>query len=75
MKTLIKSWKIKNPLKNKAHIAVMNAIKTGILKKEPCNVCGTKDNLNAHHESYLKKDWLNVLWLCRKHHLELHKNK
>lgn len=50
---------------------VYNLKKMGILKKGKCEVC--KDiNTEAHHVDY-NKPWI-VMWLCRKHHLEWHKN-
>lgn len=52
-----------------AHFSVNNAIRDGRLKKQPCEVCGNK-NTEAHHDDYSKP--LEVKWLCRKHHLEIH---
>lgn len=60
-----------NPKENKAREAVAYALKMGRLVKEPCSVCGC-EKVDGHHESYLKKDWLKVIWLCRKHHRKLH---
>ena len=61
-----KKW----PEKYKAHGIVSRAIKSGKLEKHPCEVCETMENLEAHHEDYSKP--LNVRWLCKKHHIELH---
>lgn len=49
---------------------VQGAIKTGRLKKLPCEVCG-EPIVEAHHDDYDKP--LDVKWLCKKHHHELHK--
>lgn len=47
-------------------------IKRGKVEKKPCEKCG--DSIaEAHHEDYDSP--LKVIWLCRGHHLELHKNK
>lgn len=46
-------------------------IKQGILIKETCKICGTNENVEAHHEDYTKP--LDIIWLCRNHHRELHK--
>ena len=47
-------------------------IKRGLMKKLPCIICGDIKS-EAHHESYNKP--LEVIWLCRKHHTELHIKK
>lgn len=47
-------------------------IRRGYIKKQPCLVCGNK-NSEAHHENYDKP--LEIIWLCRAHHLELHNKK
>jgi hypothetical protein len=47
-------------------------------KKEYCTVCGSSQNLDAHHVKSQKArpDLINaesnVLTLCRKHHSEIH---
>jgi hypothetical protein len=50
------------------HIA--NALRDGKIKRKPCKVCGTKNNLEAHHADYSKP--LVVVWYCRKHHKQAH---
>ena len=41
----------------------------GFLIRQPCEVCGNTA-VERHHPDY---NWpYEVLWLCRKHHLELH---
>lgn len=62
-------WVQKNPDAKKAHCAVNNAIRDGRLKREKCFVCG-KEKAEAHHDDYSKP--LEVRWLCKKHHAELH---
>jgi translation initiation factor 2 alpha subunit (eIF-2alpha) len=42
------------------------------LEKKSCSVCGDK-NGQRHHEDYSKP--LDVIWLCSKHHSELHVKK
>jgi hypothetical protein len=44
-------------------------VSTGEIKKGNCVVCKSK-NVEAHHSDYAKPKL--VIWLCRKHHLELH---
>lgn len=49
---------------------VADAVKSGRLKKLPCFVCG-EEKVEAHHADY--SDSLGVVWLCRSHHMQLHK--
>jgi hypothetical protein len=58
------------PGKRKARYKINNAIRNGTIKIQPCSICG-KAKVEAHHEDYRKP--LNVIWFCRKHHLERHK--
>lgn len=60
-----------NPKKREAQIKVGNAIKSGKLIKQPCEVCGSTKRIHAHHDDYSKP--LEVRWLCPKHHSEWHK--
>ena len=53
------------PEKVKARKDVYRAVKSGLLVKQPCEVCGCL-SVEAHHENYSKP--LSVRWLCTKHH-------
>src|SRR3989304_9240531 len=55
--------------KNLAHKAVQTAVARGLLKRGPCEICGSLD-ATAHHDDY--KQPLLVRWLCKKHHEDLH---
>lgn len=44
-------------------------IKRGQVAKGPCAICGTRERIEAHHEDYSKP--LEVVWLCRGHHVML----
>lgn len=44
------------------------AVRSGKLKRLPCEVCGTSKRVHGHHASYEPKDWYNVRWLCFKCH-------
>jgi hypothetical protein len=46
-------------------------IYSGKLKRQPCERCGSSDNIQAHHEDYSKPR--DVMWLCPIHHAERHK--
>lgn len=65
-------WREKNKEKRAAHVLTGNAIRDGRLIRQPCEVCGKK-KVEAHHDDYLKP--LDVRWLCRKHHMEHHKQE
>jgi len=47
------------------------AIEKGLIKIKDCEVCGEKEDVQTHHLDYTNP--LNVLFLCRKHHLEWHR--
>lgn len=70
-KEVSKKWRKNNPLAYKAHYIVSNAIRSGILKREGCEICGKK--AHAHHRDYKKP--LDVQWLCPLHHHRLHHKK
>lgn len=56
-----------------ARDTVAKAIVAGKLAKQPCEVCGTRKRVQAHHDDYSKP--LDVRWLCIKHHKEHHATK
>lgn len=53
-----------------AHHAVEHEIKMGRMVRGRCEVCGA-DRVDGHHDDYAKP--LEVRWLCRGHHLQLHR--
>ena len=61
---------LKHPEKINARALVNRALKKRILNKKPCEKCGVL-KVEGHHPDYSKP--LRVIWLCRKHHIELHK--
>ena len=65
-------YKKKYPAKYKAHTMVGNAIKSGKLFIMPCEICGSENNVHAHHDDYAKP--LNVRWLCAAHHKQWHRD-
>lgn len=64
------AYRDRNPNKQKAHGRVAYAIRSGYLTKLPCEKCGEK-KVYAHHDDY--KKYLDIRWLCSKHHSEWHK--
>lgn len=56
-----------DPTKFKARWTLRNAIRDGKLIRGMC-ACGEIGE--AHHDDYSKP--LDVIWLCKKHHLEIH---
>ena len=56
------------PERNKARIAVNNAVRDGRLMRQPCFICGEK--AEAHHPDYSRP--LDVVWLCDSHHKQTH---
>jgi len=61
----------KYPIKAEARKIYKYALKTGKLVREPCRVCGALE-VDGHHEDYYKP--LEVVWLCRTHHAQAHKD-
>ncbi len=57
-------------LQSKSHDAVARALATGELVRQPCEVCGATGQ--AHHDSYRPDRWLDVRWLCGRHHAAWH---
>lgn len=54
--------------KDQARLKASYELNKGRLGKQPCQVCGTEDNLEMHHPDYSQP--LLVEWLCRPHHIE-----
>lgn len=63
-------WQTANPKARWAHVALASGLRRGLLERQPCAVCG-HDTVDGHHENY--DEPLNVIWLCRRHHLALHR--
>lgn len=67
-----KRYKNKHPLKVKCRTETRKALRHGLLIASPCNVCGDQKS-EIHHKDYSKP--LEVVWLCRKHHMEQHRTE
>jgi len=66
-------WIEKYPEKKAAQIKLNNAKRAGKIVEQPCEVCGTTESIEAHHDDYSKP--LDVRWLCTKHHAEHHRRE
>lgn len=60
-----------HPSETKARRMVRDAIASGELAKQPCEVCGSEPT-EAHHDDYNYP--LKVRWLCSACHAEWHRN-
>ncbi len=66
------AWIERNPEKRKAHIALNNALRDKRIERLSCEICG-EERSEAHHNDYSNP--LGVRWLCKKHHIEIHKSE
>lgn len=68
-------WNASHPLELLAHQYVRSALKRGLLRREPCEVCGAEPT-DAHHDDYDQPR--KVRWLCRachqRHHAQARKS-
>ena len=62
----------KHPEKYRARYKAASALKSGKIKRAPCEVCGN-NKAEMHHDDYSKP--LDIRWLCKKHHVEFHRKK
>ncbi|WP_032907480.1 hypothetical protein [Mesorhizobium sp. LNHC252B00] len=63
-------WKAANQWAVWCHSALDAAIRRGLVKREPCRICG-EPKTDGHHANYRKP--ADVDWLCRKHHKLVHR--
>lgn len=64
---------LKYPNANKARSLFGNLVIAGkIIRPDRCEECGISCKPDGHHDDYNKP--LNVRWLCKKDHVEWHKN-
>ena len=61
--------KEREPEHERVRALTYNAIKRGVLVRQPCEACGAVKS-EAHHDDYTKP--LDVRWLCRAHHVAHH---
>lgn len=58
------------PEKERARRLLQVAVYNGSIVRSPCEVCADTTS-EAHHDDYTKP--LDVRWLCRRHHTEVHR--
>ena len=63
-------YKINNREKINAQASLNRYIRRGYITRLPCQICGDLKS-QGHHEDYSRP--LDVIWLCRKHHSEIHR--
>jgi hypothetical protein len=60
------------PDRRRARITLGNAVRDGrIAPSEACWSCGSTNKIEGHHADY--SNHLGVIWLCRKCHVQAHK--
>lgn len=69
----MKNYRNNNPLKEATRNATRQAVRKGLLIREACVICGATSKIEAHHPNY--NDPMRVIWLCKKHHIALHKGE
>lgn len=67
-----KTWQAKNPDKKRVQDAFQTAVQLGKITPWPkCAVPECEGKPEGHHPDYSKP--FDVVWLCRKHHIQAHK--
>lgn len=69
-KGYLREYRERFPKKYLATSMIARALRSKKLFKEPCEMCGIKKSVHAHHDDYAKP--LNVRWLCAAHHRQWH---
>jgi hypothetical protein len=54
---------------NIAHAMVSSAKASGKLIEQPCEICGSILDIEAHHEDH--SNYMTVRWLCQFHHRQV----
>jgi hypothetical protein len=62
-------WRTRHPKSYLAHLTLANALRLGVIERQPCAICGNA-KAEAHHPDYDLP--LSVIWLCRPHHRAHH---
>lgn len=71
LKKARQKWVEENQEKRAAHVLLGNAVRDNrVTKPSKCESCGSGGRIEGHHEDYAKP--LEVTWLCRQCHVDLH---
>lgn len=65
----LRRWRSENELKQWAQNLVKRAVNQGRLRQRACLMCESVETV-AHHPDYLRP--LEVVWLCERHHKQVH---
>jgi len=65
-----KRWMAKNKERALSRERYRYALRFGKIQRGPCEVCGTTEKVEGHHEDYTRP--LDVRWLCKEHHRQAH---
>ncbi len=58
--------------KQTARNKVTVALKQGKIYKRNCAICDNQKSEAHHYKGYAKENWLEIQWLCGKHHNQEH---
>lgn len=62
-----------NKVKNLARQMLNYHVNSGRIERMPCAVCGHPKTEGHHHNGYDREHWLDVVWLCMVHHVQVEK--
>lgn len=61
---------LRTPIQQMCYNAYRYALRYGLLVKGACNICGSYDRIEGHHDDHSRP--LEVIWLCHTHHSSHH---
>lgn len=67
-------WRVREQTSGAVHAknAVARAIRGGRLVRLPCEYCGSLPSEAHHYNGYAREHRLDVIWLCKRHHVAAH---
>src|SRR5580693_5598275 len=68
---LAREYRARHPEQVIAHQIVKKALYHGVITKQPCVVCDSTINVQAHHWDYAEP--MEFVWLCPWHHKNVYK--